>query len=84
MQGNDDVQQKLAELLLTLMVCLANRVTLCCKAQLSKGTQTVLSLWCNCRATKEAEKAAAAAAKEERIKAMQERLATWQASQDNS
>lgn len=34
-----------------------------------------------CRASKEADKAAAAAAKEERLRVMQERLATWQASQ---
>lgn len=33
------------------------------------------------RASKEADKAAAAAAKEERLKVMQERLAAWQASQ---
>lgn len=34
-----------------------------------------------CRANKEADKAAAAAAKEERLRVMQERLAAWQASQ---
>lgn len=37
-----------------------------------------------CRASKEAEKEAIAAAKAKRLEAMQERLAAWQASQHSS
>ena len=40
----------------------------------------LLPTWC-CRATKEADKAAEAAAKEDRLRVMQERLAAWQAEQ---